>query len=265
MPGAACRDSPDSARPSESKVVEMGSPAATAPAMVKGGLGRESPPGANERIQERADMVESQLRRPTDGRERITDERVLQAMQVIPRHRFIPERMRRSAYHDGPLPIGHDQTISQPYIVAIMTEALGLSPDQRVLEIGTGSGYQAAVLAHLTREVYTIEIVAPLAETARRTLHELGYDEVHCRTGDGYKGWPEAAPFDAIIITCAAPQVPAPLWEQLKTGGHLIMPLGETSYVQQLILLTKKADGSRDQRKIIPVTFVPMTREREAR
>ncbi len=155
-------------------------------------------------------MVELQLRRPSDGREPISDERVLGAMQAVPRHVFMPEETRQFAYDDGPVPIGHGQTISQPYLVALMTEALGLRRGERVLEIGTGSGYQAAVLAQLTPEVYTIEIVEPLAERARRTLHEQGYDEVQCRAGDGYKGWPEAAPFDAIIITCAAPEVPAP-------------------------------------------------------
>lgn len=145
-----------------------------------------------------------------------------------------------------------------------MTQVLRLSSGERVLEIGTGSGYQAAVLAHLTPEVYTIEIVEPLAEKAREVLQQLGYDEVRCRTGDGYKGWPEAAPFDAIIITCAAPEVPAPLWEQLKTGGRLVMPLGEAWNVQQLILLTKGPDGARNERRITPVSFVPMTRQRGA-
>ncbi|HOW71987.1 MAG TPA: protein-L-isoaspartate(D-aspartate) O-methyltransferase [Phycisphaerae bacterium] len=210
-------------------------------------------------------MVDSQLRQPVDGREAIRDERVLQAMRIVPRHLFIPESMRRSAYHDGPLPIGHEQTISQPYIVALMTEAIGLRSGERVLEVGTGSGYQAAVLAHLTSGVYTIEIVEPLAERARRTLLEQGYEEVRCRAGDGYKGWPEAAPFDAIMITCAAPEVPAPLWQQLKAGGRLVMPLGEAGHVQQLILLTKRADGGRHEQRIIPVSFVPMTRERGAR
>lgn len=210
-------------------------------------------------------MVERQLRRPTDGREPIRDERVLQAMQTVPRHVFVPDRMRAFAYSDGPVPIEHGQTISQPYVVALMTQTLGLRAGERVLEIGTGSGYQAAVLTHLTSEVYTIEIVKPLGESAQRTLHEQGYTEIRCRIGDGYKGWPEAAPFDAIIMTCAAPEVPAPLWNQLKPGGRLIMPLGAAGGLQELILLTRRPDGGRDERRISPVAFVPMTRQPENR
>jgi len=207
-------------------------------------------------------MVEHQLKRPADWREPITDERLLRAMQTVPRHVFVPDNMRRLAYEDGPAPIGHDQTISQPYIVALMTQLLGLRAGERVLEVGTGSGYQAAVLAHLTPEVYTIEIVAPLAEKARNTLAAQGYAEIHCRVGDGYKGWPEAAPFDGIIITCAAPEVPPPLWDQLKPEGRLVMPLGTAGGIQELILLTKRSDGGRDERRITPVAFVPMTRHR---
>ena len=210
-------------------------------------------------------MVEQQLERPIDGRTPVRDARVLEAMRAVPRHLFMPTEVRRYAYRDGPVPIGHDQTMSQPYIVALMSEALGLKPGERVLEIGTGSGYQAAVLAHLTGEVYTIEIVESLATKARHALHEQGYEEVRCRTGDGYKGWPEAAPFDAIIMTCAAAEVPVPLWEQLKPGGRLVMPRGEAGNEQALILLTKRPDGSRDEQVISAVRFVPMTRHREAK
>ena len=188
----------------------------------------------------------------------ISDPRVLQAMSEVPRHEFVPLAMRPFAYANGPLPIGHGQTISQPYIVAFMTQVLEPSPDDTVLEIGTGSGYQAAVLGKLVREVYTIEIVGPLAESAKGVLGRLGVVNVHVRVGDGYLGWPEKAPFDAIIVTCAPDHVPKPLVEQLKEGGRLVIPVGERGGIQQLVLLRKK-DGKILQENKLDVRFVPMT------
>jgi len=199
-------------------------------------------------------MVTEQLTSP--GRD-ITNARVLTAMGKVPRHEFVPERLRAQAYRDRPLPIGHGQTISQPYIVAFMTEQLEPGPADRVLEIGTGSGYQAAVLAELTAQVYTIEIIEDLARRAAADLQRLGYTNVHVRAGDGYKGWPEAAPFDAIIVTCAPEKVPQPLIDQLKDGGRMIIPIGQ-SWDQELVLLRKH--GNRlEQRAVLPVQFVPMT------
>jgi protein-L-isoaspartate(D-aspartate) O-methyltransferase len=201
-------------------------------------------------------MVQEQL---TAGWRGITNERVLAVMGKVPRHEFVPADMRAHAYADGPLPIGHGQTISQPYIVAFMTQQLQPQPADRVLEIGTGSGYQAAVLAELVKEVYTIEIVEPLAHRAEAGLKRLSYTNVHVRAGDGYKGWPEAAPFDAIIVTCAPAQVPQPLVEQLKDSGRMIIPVGPAED-QKLVLLRKK-DGQLERQSILPVRFVPMTGE----
>jgi protein-L-isoaspartate(D-aspartate) O-methyltransferase len=193
----------------------------------------------------------------------IDDERLLGALRAVPRHELVPEEYRHLAYADHPLPIGLDQTISQPYIVAYMTEKLALDGSEKVLEIGTGSGYQAAVLALLAREVYTIEIVSALAARARADLRRLGYDNVHVREGDGYRGWPGKAPFDAIIITAAPPRVPEPLVEQLAVGGRMILPVGES--FQELVLITRDEEGVRRTR-LIPVRFVPMTGEvREGR
>lgn len=207
----------------------------------------------------RKKMVERQLKGP--GRN-IRDPRVLKAMGKVPRHEFVPEGQRRWAYADGPLPIGHGQTISQPYIVAFMTEKLEPKPTDRVLEIGTGSGYQAAVLAELVKEVCSIEIVAPLAERARETLDRLGYENVEVRAGDGYKGWPDKAPFDAVIVTCAPDHVPAPLVEQLKEGGRMMIPVGADGGVQRLYLLEKEG-GKVKREAVLPVRFVPMTGEAE--
>jgi len=192
----------------------------------------------------------------------ITDKNVIAAMRRIPRHLFVPKEEREQAYSDGPLPIGHSQTISQPYIVAIMTELLGIDSTSKVLEIGTGSGYQAAVLGEIADSVYTIEIVKPLAERAAQILDSLGYKNIFVRAGDGYQGWPEAAPFDAVIVTAAAPKIPQPLIEQLKTGGRLVIPVGELS--QELYLVTKNEEGIVKQ-SIIPVRFVPMTGEVQKR
>ncbi len=185
---------------------------------------------------------------------------VLSVMGRVPRHLFVDAAYRHRAYDDHPLPIGEAQTISQPYVVALMTEALGLRPADRVLEIGTGSGYQAAVLAEIVKEVCTIEIRKGLAARAEKTLAELGYRNVKVKSGDGYFGWAEQAPFDAIIITAAANHIPPPLIEQLKEGGRLIVPLGSTVYFQTLTLATKRK-GELDVEQICPVSFVPMTGE----
>ena len=189
----------------------------------------------------------------------ISDERVLNAMNKVPREEFVPPDSRAGSYENGPLPIGYGQTISQPYIVAFMTEQLRLKPSDRVLEIGTGSGYQAAILAELMSQVYSIEIVEPLAKNAEATLQRLGYENVHVKIGDGYKGWPEAAPFDAIIVTCAPDRVPQPLVDQLKDGGRMVIPVGDR-IAQELYLLEKK-NGQLKQSATLPVRFVPMARE----
>lgn len=189
----------------------------------------------------------------------IKDERVLAAMRTVPRHEFVPEEFRFSAYDDRPLPIGYGQTISQPFIVAFMTEQLKPLPTDKVLEIGTGSGYQAAILSGLVNQVFTIEIVEPLAKRAEADLRRLNYTNVFVRAGDGYKGWPERAPFDTIIVTCAPDQVPKPLIEQLKEGGRMIIPVGPDGGVQELVLLEKHG-GEVKQKSVLPVRFVPMTR-----
>jgi len=189
----------------------------------------------------------------------IKDERVLASMAKVPREEFVPADARVDAYEDGPLPIGYDQTISQPYIVAFMTEQLRPKSSDRVLEIGSGSGYQAAILAELVADVYTIDIVEPLAKAAEATLQRLGYNNVHLKVGDGYKGWPEEAPFDAIIVTCAPEKVPQPLADQLKDGGRMVIPVGER-FAQQLYLLEKK-NGQLKESATLPVRFVPMVRE----
>jgi protein-L-isoaspartate(D-aspartate) O-methyltransferase len=181
-------------------------------------------------------------------------------MAKVPREEFVAENLRNQAYTDGPLPIGHDQTISQPYIVAFMTEQLHPQPTDKILEIGTGSGYQAAVLAELVKDVYTIEIVEPLAKEASARLARLDYSNAHVKVGDGYRGWPEVAPFDGIIVTCAPDKVPEPLAQQLKEGGRMIIPVGTTMMDQQLYLLEKK-NGELVQTAILPVRFVPMIGE----
>ncbi len=204
-------------------------------------------------LKRRLKMVETQIR--ARG---ITAPRVLAAMERVPRHEFVPETYRDRAYEDMPLPIGHDQTISQPYIVAYMTEALRLKGNEKVLEIGTGSGYQAAVLAELGTEVYTIEIVKPLADEATKKLKRLGYKNVHVKWGDGYKGWPAYAPYDAIIVTAAPLKIPEELARELREGGRMIVPVG--SFFQELILVTKEK-GKLIKKKLIPVRFVPMVKE----
>jgi len=230
--------------------------AASAPA---GWYERPTPPAARDYMDLRRNMVRDQLAHPRDDRTAVRDPRVLRAMMTVPRHVFAVESTPSAAYADTPLPIGQDQTISQPYVVGLMTELLRLSAGSRVLEIGTGSGYQAAVLAHLTPHVYTIEIVEPLARQAAQLLKAQGYDEIQCRAGDGYLGWPEAAPFDGIIVTCAAEKVPQPLWEQLKPGGKIVIPVGSANAIQHLLVITKTLDGQRRSQTITPVRFVPMT------
>jgi protein-L-isoaspartate(D-aspartate) O-methyltransferase len=190
----------------------------------------------------------------------VRDQDVLRAMRKVPRHQFVPEELVRLAYEDQPLPIGHGQTISQPFIVASMTELLEVGAGDRVLEIGTGSGYQAAVLAEIVDRVFTIEIVEPLATSARARLEELGYENVDVRHGDGYFGWETEAPFDGIIVTAAASHIPPPLVEQLRPGARMVIPVGPPFQVQTLMLIERQADGRIVQRNLMPVRFVPFTR-----
>jgi protein-L-isoaspartate(D-aspartate) O-methyltransferase len=216
-------------------------------------------PRSSERERERNRMVDSQIGRGGLFHDAVKDGRVLAAMRSVPRHQFVPDRRSGSAYADTPLPIGHGQTISQPYIVALMTELLEVETGDRVLEIGTGSGYQAAVLNELTPYVYTIEIVKPLYEEVVERFERLGCKTIQVRLGDGYEGWEEHAPFDGIIVTCAAGHIPPPLWEQLKPGGRMVIPVGGVFETQRLLVLTKQKDGRRKSRNVLPVRFVPMT------
>ncbi len=192
----------------------------------------------------------------------ISDSVTLNAMRQVERHEFVPESMKQYAYADGPLSIGHKQTISQPYIVAYMTQELKLKPGHRVLEIGTGSGYQAAVLATIVDSVYTIEIVEPLGLLADKRLKRLGYKNIETKIGDGYHGWPDKAPFDAIIVTAAVKVIPPALIDQLAEGGRMIIPVGQTNYYRNLVLVTRK-NGKIKTKKRIPVAFVPFTREKK--
>jgi protein-L-isoaspartate(D-aspartate) O-methyltransferase len=199
-------------------------------------------------------MVEQQI-----AARGISDPATLAAMRAVPRHEFLPVRLRDEAYMDYPLPIGHGQTISQPFIVAFMTEAIRPQPGEKILEIGAGSGYQAAVLAQMGAEVYSVEIIEPLAQMARQTLERLGYQNAHVKHGDGYRGWPEQAPFDAVIVTCAPDKIPPDLVAQLKDGGRMIIPVGG-GMNQELVLLRKTGDTVEKQ-SVLPVRFVPMTGE----
>ncbi len=208
----------------------------------------------------RQQMVDRDLAGP--GRD-ITNRRVLEAMGRVPRHRFVPEDLEFVAYADRPLPIGHGQTISQPYIVALMTQFAAPKPESKALDIGTGSGYQAAVLAELCGEVYSIEIVKPLADEATARLVELGYEKVTVRHGDGYRGWKEHAPFDVIIVAAAPDHVPQPLIDQLAPGGRLVLPVGD--WYQELILISKDQDGTVRRESVLPVAFVPMTGEAQGK
>jgi len=204
----------------------------------------------------REDMVKHQI----EDRG-VKDQLVLQAMRKVPRHRFVPEDFVPEAYNDYPLPIGHNQTISQPYIVAFMTEQLALKGGEKVLEVGTGSGYQAAVLAEIAAEVFSIEIICELADSAEQRLKALGYKNISVRCGDGYQGWPDQAPFDAIIVTAAPEKIPKPLLDQLKPGGRMIIPVG--TLAQELVLVSKLKDGRFEEKNVLPVRFVPMKGEVE--
>lgn len=202
-------------------------------------------------LEKRLAMVRDQIEK-----EGISDPRVLAAMRNVPRHLFVPSEYRPMAYESRPLPIGEGQTISQPYVVAFMTEILRLGPRDRVLEVGTGSGYQAAVAARIAGEVYTVEIFPSLAERARKTLSDLGFGNITVRQGDGYYGWEEKGPFDAIIVTCAGGHIPPPLLRQLRNGGRMIMPVGGPFLTQNLVFLEKSRDGALSQRNVLPVVFV---------
>ncbi len=214
----------------------------------------QGPVEDSERAAERKAMVDEQIH--ARG---VTNKSVLDAMRRVPRHKFVDAEWQRQAYDDHPLPIGHGQTISQPYIVALMTELLGLKPGDKVLEIGTGSGYQAAVLAELTTNVYTIEIVKPLAEQAQQRLKATGLSEANVRPGDGYYGIENRAPFDAIIVTAAADHIPPPLIKQLRPGGRMVIPIGPVHSTQRLVIVEKDPDGKVKTRSVLPVRFVPLT------
>jgi protein-L-isoaspartate(D-aspartate) O-methyltransferase len=231
-------------------LVASGASASAAPAAGAGAA--LSPPEPSSAEHERRAMVREQLQ----ARD-IRDPRVLEAMRTVPRHRFVPEPLRSRAYSDAPLPIGHGQTISQPYIVAFMAQVLRLRGDERVLEVGSGSGYAAAVLSLLAREVHGIELERELCERSLAALR--AYANVHVRCGDGFHGWPERAPFDAIVLSFAAEELPPPLWDQLAVGGRVVYPRGSAGSVQQLVLVTKTRDGRREER-LAPVRFVPMRR-----
>jgi len=211
-------------------------------------------PRFDDRTEERLEMVLNQI-----SARGVDDPAVLEAMEHVPRHEFVPEHYSRDAYRDSPLPIGYGQTISQPYIVACMTELLDLDPGDYVLEIGTGSGYQAAVLSELTPHVFTIEIIEALGAEAAEQLATLGYDTIEAKVADGYHGWEENAPFDAIIVTCAAGHIPPPLIGQLKPGGRMVIPVGPVYDVQYLIRVTKNEEGEVRSERLLPVRFVPMT------
>ncbi|MDF1574195.1 MAG: protein-L-isoaspartate(D-aspartate) O-methyltransferase [Bacteroidales bacterium] len=214
-------------------------------------------PGFSERVVEREQMVREGIENyPFQP---VKDPGVLKAMRRVPRHLFVPEEYRDLAYRNSPLLIGHNQTISQPFIVAHMSELLDLEPELRVLEIGTGSGYQAAVLAELCNHVYTMEIVAPLGRKAEKLLKELGYDQVQVRIGNGYEGWPEAAPFDRIIVTCAPEEIPRALLDQLAPGGRMVIPVGGQFETQYMVEVQKDRKGHLSQKEHYPVRFVPMT------
>ena len=231
---------------------------AHAAALVALGIACADPTTTTTTMQPDFDALRERMVREQLASRDVTDARVLAAMRRVPRHEFVPAALRAQAYEDGPLPIGHEQTISQPYIVALMTQLAALGPASRVLEVGTGSGYQAAILAEVARDVYTIEIVEPLARSAEATLRRLGYERVHVRAGDGYRGWPEAAPFDAILVTAAPEKVPAPLLEQLAVGGRLVIPVGR---LDQELEVHRRTAGGFEVARVAPVRFVPMTGE----
>lgn len=235
----------------------------TAPASgaAPGPLGGGAAAAQEPRDEQRERMVREQLASEAPFRRAIEDSSVLAAMRRVPRHRFVPSVLRESAYSDRPLPIGHGQTISQPWIVARMTELARPEPGDTVLEVGTGSGYQAAVLAEIVDHVFTVEIVGELARSARRRLRDLGYGNVTVRHGDGYGGWPEQAPFDAIVVTAAPEEVPDPLVSQLAVGGRMVIPVGPRERAQSLTVIRRRSDGSVERRVASGVRFVPMTRD----
>ena len=218
-------------------------------------------PGFSERVAERDLMVKDGIENyPYQA---VEDPKVLLAMRLVPRHLFVPKEYQDLAYRNSPLLIGHNQTISQPFIVAHMSELLELKPEHRVLEIGTGSGYQAAVLGELCKHVYSIEIVAPLGKNAAKLLKDLGYSQVQVRIGDGYEGWPEAAPFDRIIVTCAPESIPQALLDQLTPGGRMVIPVGKQFGTQYMVEVTKDKKGRISRKEHYPVRFVPMTGKSE--
>ncbi len=229
-------------------------------ALVLGGAASLTSEGQQRPAGRSADQLREEMVTAQIASQGITDPLVLRAMREVPRHFFVPEALRAHAYENRALPVGEQQTISQPYIVALMTQLARVEPGEKVLEVGTGSGYQAAILARMGAAVYTVEIVPTLAHRARKTLDSLGYRNIEYRAGDGYRGWPEAAPFGAILVTAAPNHVPQPLVDQLAVGGRLIIPVGAA--VQKLMVITRTADGTRSE-EIIPVRFVPMTGEAE--
>jgi protein-L-isoaspartate(D-aspartate) O-methyltransferase len=247
-----CSSGGEAAKPATPAPKKDAAEAATKPAEPEK---PKPPPASPERQAERDAMVRDIRRYGLD------DEAILKVMAAVPRHDFIARAQAPSAYRDQPLPIGYGQTISQPYMVAEMTRQLRLTPDSRLLEIGTGSGYQAAVASHFTAQVYSIEIVKPLADAAAERLKRLGYGAVAVAEGDGFNGWPEKGPFDAIIVTCAAGQIPPPLLEQLKPGGRMVIPLGTAFAHQELILVEKDANGQLRSRSLMAVVFVPLLRK----
>lgn len=208
--------------------------------------------------------AEARATRRLTGRSKFSQS-VMAALRAVPRERFVPPELRAHAYDNRPLPIGHHQTISQPYVVALMTDLLAPQPGQRILEVGTGCGYQTAVLAESGAEIYSIEIVEPLARDAAALIEALGYAQVHTRIGDGYFGWPEQAPFDGVMVTAAAPEVPQALIEQLKPGGRLVIPVGAQYASQELVTIDKDADGEIARQSVLPVAFVPLTGEHAPR
>ena len=222
-------------------------------ALLSAATSQAQEPDGSQRVEDLIGMVREQIQ--DRG---VTDQGVIGAMLAVPRHEFVPSDLRGLAYSDRPLPIGEGQTISQPYIVALMTELLELRPGNTVLEVGTGSGYQAAVATQLAASVFTIEILPGLAEQAARRLRDLGYSDVVTREGDGYYGWPDRAPFDGIVVTAAAGHIPPPLVEQLEPGGRMVIPVGGQFQVQQLVLVEKRPDGSVTTRSLVPVRFVPL-------
>jgi protein-L-isoaspartate(D-aspartate) O-methyltransferase len=231
--------------------------AATALGIPGAAAGQDDLAAARLRMVREIERTQREVAEHTGGK--TLDPRVLEVMARVPRHQFVRKQQEAQAYDNRPLPIGHGQTISQPYIVALMTDLLQVAPGDRVFELGTGSGYQAAILARLAREVYSVEIIAPLGKQAGALLDRLGYDNVEVKVADGYYGWPEHAPFDAIVVTAAASHVPPPLVRQLKPGGRMVIPVGTSFLTQHLMLVEKRKDGSVTTRQILPVSFVPLT------